>query len=162
MGVWFQILGPCSHCSLNIERGEIRVVTVVTTHICYCWIFFFSPRHSFIGQTLDENWVGFVDKTFDQKNNLWRHHTHTHTQTASTKKLWRALWYDTGNPTVPMIAQGSISHSAFEGIESKWQFQQQLRYILQWLERNWHSYRSPGNCLWAFEGTQKANDTSEE
>lgn len=61
MGVLFQILGPCSHCSLNTERGEIRVVTVR---------FFFPPRHSFIGKTLDKNWVGFVDKTFDQKNNL--------------------------------------------------------------------------------------------
>lgn len=61
MGILFQILGYCSHCSVNIDMGEIRVVAV--------WISP-PPRRSFIGKPLDNNWVGFVDKAFDQKNNL--------------------------------------------------------------------------------------------
>lgn len=58
-----------------------------------------------------------MDKAFYQKNNL--HVTmHTH-RDVHTKKLWRALLISHREPTVPIIAQGRVSHRAFEGKESK-------------------------------------------
>lgn len=108
---YFQIFRCDYSCSLNIGRGETSR-SIVGFSAC--------PTHSFDGKLLNKNWVGFADQVFPQQCSL---DVAVQTCREGTHSLWRALCCDTWKPMVPIIARGSSSHSAFEGIESKWQFQ---------------------------------------